>query len=340
MMGGGMMSVPPTGLPYAPIDPGQTSRLNTRLVSLAPPDQDGLVVFPAEGEKLELGEVSQTRFDARSQAALRRLAEDKAPTVVSQLVMWNVAGHLSWEAIAVLSKEWANVHEMAMARGFVARLDASQGDLPRDSKSGVPDKFGSIYFEFESTDASSAAIAKELRDMFEGKRVFGLKSTTTVPSRPADPSVLCKVRLGKRHGRKLDAVVSILISDGKGTNWAPGGKFTLADSKPSQDELKADEIATSIGEGVLGRLVHVELKNGPKYKGKPTHRIQILNASPLILNGLAIGGVDAKDQHPSVLSGVCIGPRRGISVPATAQIVESLGLKNGVRVLAVDLSGL
>ena len=43
---------------------------------------------------------------------------------------------------------------------------------------------------------------------------------------------------------------------------------------------------------------------------------------------------------PKALAGICIAPRRRMTVPATGEVVEQLGLKKGVRVVAIDLSGL
>ena len=50
-MGGGMRSVPPTDLPFAQLNPGQTRSLPTRLVSLSPPDPElGAVKLSEKGE--------------------------------------------------------------------------------------------------------------------------------------------------------------------------------------------------------------------------------------------------------------------------------------------------
>ena len=92
---------------------------------------------------------------------------------------------------------------------------------------------------------------------------------------------------------------------------------------------------------MLGRLVQVKLAQGPKGKHKDSFRIKIVNESPLILNGLALGGVEAgADRPPSVLAGVCLPPLKSMTVPATAEMVGRLHLDEGLRVLAVDLSGL
>ena len=87
------MSVPPTSLPFANLKPGQKRNLPTRLVSLSPPDPQSEtgVSFPAKDERLQLGDISQVNADPRVQKALKRLAADKAPTTVSQLVMWRLA---------------------------------------------------------------------------------------------------------------------------------------------------------------------------------------------------------------------------------------------------------
>ena len=69
--------------------------------------------------------------------------------------------------------------------------------------------------------------------------------------------------------------------------------------------------------------------------------MRIENYSPLILNGLAVLGTEHKaDEQPKELSGICIAPRRNVTVPATEEVVKNLGLRKGIRVVAADLSGL
>ena len=45
---------------------------------------------------------------------------------------------------------------------------------------------------------------------------------------------------------------------------------------------------------MLARLVRVQLAHGPKGKHKESFRIKIVNESPLILNGVALGGSEAE----------------------------------------------
>jgi hypothetical protein len=85
----------------------------------------------------------------------------------------------------------------------------------------------------------------------------------------------------------------------------------------------------------------VRLTAGPRVKGKPTFRIKVVNDSPLILNGLALGGAGVGDeQRPSVLQGLSIPPMKSLTVPASAEMVARLHLKENIPLLAADLSGL
>ena len=131
-MGGGFRSVPPTELPSALLQPGQTRELATRVVSLNPPSPETGVLMPQEGEKLLIGDIAQISSDPRLQKALRRLAADNAPDAVSQLVMWNLSGKLDWLTIDQLAKGWVNAQELALARQFVERLDS----LAEEGESG------------------------------------------------------------------------------------------------------------------------------------------------------------------------------------------------------------
>ena len=78
-----------------------------------------------EGEKhtVKVGDIAQISDNPKVQKALRRLAADKAPTTLSQLVMWNLSAGLDWNSISQLSQQWANRHELTLAQDFVERLD-------------------------------------------------------------------------------------------------------------------------------------------------------------------------------------------------------------------------
>jgi len=327
---GGMRSVPPTGNPHAILQPNQTRSLPTRLVSLTGPNPEAKVTFPSKGEKLELGDEKgnfftlpdgqEFKLDPRTRAALKRLAEDKAPTTISQLVLWNISAGRDWATIAQASRGWANAHEVTLARQFVTTLDA-----PAEGESGR------IYLEVKG----SPALAAEIAGLFKGNSMLGLKVESGVPSRPQGPAVACTIEVAGETAK-----VVVRASNDRGQAWVDGGKFdatiALKDGKPD-----ALALADSVAAGVLGRLVDVKLIKGKKVKGKDTYTVRIDNYSPLILNGLSLSGAgDKSSDAAKMLAGICLSPRKSLTVPASAEAVEGLGLKQGVRVLAADLSGL
>jgi len=328
MMGGGMRSIPPTNLPFASLKSGQTRHLPTRLVSLSQPDPERPVAMPAKGEKLEIGDITQITADVRVQKALKRIAADKAPSTVAQLVMWRVASKLDWEAIARMSKPWANAHELSLAREFVEKLDS----LP-DGESAA------LFCEIHGADDAQTALAAELCRLIDGRVVLGLPVKSGVPTRPDGPSVACRVQL-IGTAEKTEAQVQVAKSDGAATAWVPVGKFTLPLER-KDGKIEGAVFADALAEGILSRLVRAQLSKGPVVKGKQTYRIRIDNASPLLLNGLAVQGTVSKsDDQPKILAGISISPSRNMTVPATGEMVDELGLRKGIRVIAADLSGL
>ena len=92
---------------------------------------------------------------------------------------------------------------------------------------------------------------------------------------------------------------------------------------------------------MLDHLTNARLIVGPKVQGKPTYKIRIDNASPLILNGLALAGPEkSANARPSVLSGISLPPHRSMTVSASNEMIERLSLKKGARLVAADFSDL
>ncbi|MGB0070491.1 MAG: hypothetical protein WBQ11_20900 [Isosphaeraceae bacterium] len=325
-MGGGMRSVPPTSLPFANLKPGQKRDLPTRLVSLSQPDPESEtgVSFPAKDEKLQLGEVSQINGDDRVQKALKRLAADKAPATISQLVMWRLNVGMDWDRIAQISSAWANAYELTLAQQFVDRLDS------------LPDaETGTILFDVQSTGAAGAAHAAALTKELNEKAFLGLKTKLGIPTQPEGPAVGCRVKFAAG-----EATVQVVCSDGSASKWVPFGKFSLP-LTAGTEKFEAAKFGEALAEGVLSRMVRAQYMRGPTVKGKATYQVRIDNASPLVLNGLAVLGTETKtEEQPKELSGICIAPRRSMTVPATEEVVKTLGLRKGIRVVAADLSGL
>jgi hypothetical protein len=327
-MGCGFMSVPPTGTPYTTLKAGQTRHLPTRLVALTQPQANDPLAAPQKGEELQIGDIGQLTDDAKVQAALKRLAKDKAPQTVSQLVMWRVAGGLEWATIANLSKGWANAHELTLAQQFVEQLDGlAEGES------------GTMLYDVRASNAALEPLASEIGTLLKGKNVLGLRTKSGAPARPEGPAVLCRISVSGTAS-KPEALVQVLTSDATASKWLAAGKFTLPLARES-GKLKGVEFGNAMAEGVLGRLVRAQLSKGSRVKGKDTYKVRIDNASPLILNGLAVAGTSPKEgELPKVLSGISLSPRKSLTLPASLDVVDQLGLKGGVRVIAADLSGL
>jgi len=326
-MGGGMRSVPPTDLPSANLNPGQTRHLPTGLVSISTPDAQSGLSLPEKGEPLQiLGDVSGVVSDPKVQKALKRLAADKAPATISQMVMWRLASGLDWDLIGQLSEKWANRYEMTLAKDFVDRLDV----LPEGET-------GRLLFSVEATDPEREALAAEIAKSIDGKSVLGLIAQIGVPARPEGPAVACRVRL-----TGTNALVLVSSSDAAAVKWVPFGKFTLPLAK---DKAKLDvaKFNDGLAEGILNRLVRAQLIKGSatKAKDKLIYQLRIENASPLILNGVALLGTASKpDEFPKILSGFCVPPQKKMTYPVSDEVVKLAGLKKGTKVVALDLSGL
>ena len=329
-MGGGMRSVPPTGLPFADLKANQTRSLPTRLASLSAPTADGTVALPEKGERLQIGDLRTMKTDPRVLKALTRLALDKAPETLATLVLWNVASGLDWATIKEKSKGWANEHERSLAQSFVAQLD----DLPQGDT-------GVLLYEIKGSGAATSTLAKELSSLLKDRPVLGLTAKLGIPQAPDSPAVACKIVV-EGTSDKPAAIIFVANSDGSATSWVPTGKFTLPVALDG-GKLKVAEFANALAEGLLDRLVRVQIsKTGAMAKGKAVYKVRIDNASPLVLNGLAIlgGGKTKTETTPKVISGISIPPRKSMSLPITGDMVDQFGLRKDVRVIAADLSGL
>jgi len=295
-----------------------------------PDDPDSQVVMPAKGERLRVGDIRDRDGDPRVATALTRLANDQAPDTVATLVMWHVAGGLSWDAIEAKSKGFAVPHELSLARSFVDRLD----NLPKE-------KSGALLYEVTGSGGAGDALAAELAVVLKDRTVLGLKAKSGVPAEPDGPSVACKVVVGGTAG-KPEATVYVATTDRTGSKWDATGKFelpvSLRDGRPD-----AAKFADAMAEGLLSRLVRAQVtKTQQMAKGKPVYIVKIDNASALVLNGLAVLGVGEgkAEQAPKVLTGISVSPHRRMTLPLTAETVDGLGLRKGVRVIAAEFSGL
>ena len=359
-MGGGMMggmggmrgmvgmgwfgSVPPTGCLETTLEPKQSRHLPTPIVSLNGPGADMQPLVPAKGEVLRVSGIDQWTDDTRARAALKGLAEAKAPATVAQMVLWYVISGASWDDIGRLSQGWGNAQELALARRFVAELEKGGtlgGRLQTDP--------GPLYWEIKAEGEHARTLAENLRAFWSKCPVLGLSAREGIDKAPKGPALACRMTLSD-----TSAEITFSASHPSGTEWVGVGRFRIKlsdlevrpdDAAKDTPELKAKRESARLGElaaeGMLARLVRVQLAHGPRVKGKPGYQIKIINESPMILNGLAVTGIKSKEQEmPSILAGLSVPPSKTLKVPASAELVERLRLKQGVRVMATDLSGL
>ncbi len=254
-----------------------------------------------------------------------------------------MAAGLDWDAIARDSKDWANDHERALARQFVATLDQPRDPVPTNRLAPPPDS-GKLYWELTAKGESGQALAGAIRSVLAKQTVLGLSATEGIPARPAGPG------LAWRGVINDDGTITVLVevTDAQGAKWTPMGEFTVkrpADANPptGKEALTrlAAETADQVAAGVLGRVVRVQLSKPKRVQDKLIYQVQIANDSPLVLNGLAVAGPDESGKAElKALAGLNVPPHKTMSVPATTELVQRLGLKDGVRVVAADLSGL
>ena len=251
------------------------------------------MALPGRGEPLNLADEADMLADSPVvRAALLRLSYEKAPANVAQLVLWNVRAGLDWTTISRLSKKWANANEVALARHFVRRLAAANGVLPK-TDSGV------LYFEIGSQNAGQETSIAEIRDLLKDKAVVGLAAQIGIPTKPEGPAVACRVHL-IASGNATEAVVQVLTTDNTGREWVSAGKFNLPLVRDAKGQLDSAKLLDQVAEGTLSRLVRVQLLKEKirDKKGNVIHMIKIENASPLVLNGLALSGTRA-DAEPT-----------------------------------------
>jgi hypothetical protein len=238
--------------------------------------------------------------------------------------MWRLSTGTEWQAIAELSEKWSNPFELTLARDFVEKLDT----LPEGET-------GRLLIEVTSTDPASQEKVAALTKLLADKTVLGLNTVIGIPAKPEGPAVACRVRLDGKQ-----ALVQVEGSDATAENWLPSGKFSLPLAS-TEDKFESAKFADSLAEGVLNRLVRTQLTKGPRVKDHPTYQIRIDNASPFVLNGLAVVGTTSDEaQAPRMMPPLCLPPHKSFTVSANEEVVRSLGLRKGIRITALDLSGL
>ncbi|WP_422931808.1 hypothetical protein [Singulisphaera sp. PoT] len=326
--GGGFRSLPPAGPASAVIRPGQSRRLPTRLVSLTGPGADAGLVSPRRGEPLRILDVDAVEgINPSLREVIKRLAEEKTPETVAQLVLWHLGQGLDWSRLEELAEGWANRNELTLARQIVDRLKSRGGPRP-DLETAVS------YFEIASKLPGDRPSVLGLRKVLQGKTILGLASREGIPDRPEGPALASRVEVDG-----CAASVRILAADEAGNAWVEMGEFSMPLLAEDGTARGAAELADAWAELLLSRMVRAQFVRGAS--GKDHDVIRIENRSPMVLKGLTLDGRKAPPgARPSTLIGISLPPRKGMSVSVSAEVVRRLGLRQGVHVSAANLSGL
>ncbi len=192
-----------------------------------------------------------------------------------------------------------------------------------------------ICYELTSRRDESDAMLKDLRKILAESAIVGLRTCDGIPASPSHPCLACRLRLDESLVQ-----VQLSVSDDAGTAWKPVAKFTVnLKSKEGQDR-SAIEVIDQLSERILGRVIGVQLV-AKSVRGKKKYAIQINNASPLVLNSIALMGPSADEKTPpTVMLGLSVPPHRTLTLPASEDAVERLGLSKGVKPIAARLGDL
>ncbi|SIO62449.1 hypothetical protein SAMN05444166_7050 [Singulisphaera sp. GP187] len=331
--GGGFRSVPAGKTPETMLKAKETRRLSTLAISLDGPRDDESVNVPLKGERLQLGEIGQLKRGVATELVVQRLGAENAPETMAQLVLWNVAAGVDWSKVSRLSRSWANPAELALAKQFVSALS------PTGVALGTPAS-GHLFWDEERRDSGTDALAAAMSLLLQKHLVLGLKPERGIPGSPPGPALACRLIIDE------DKVnVALATSDTRARAWSALGSLEITvgslAADPGAIESEAAEVIDMMSSRLLEKLTRAELIKGPKSRGKDTYTIRVDNGSPLILSGLAIAGAEASKPIPfAALAGLSVSPLTSLRLPATPEIVEQLGLKQRIRVVAASLGGL
>ena len=282
--------------------------------------------LPAKGEELQLSDAAG--LDQRIQNALTRLAYAKAPTVIGQMVMWNLSSGMSWEEIARKAKGSATTDDIALAKDLAQRLQKE--DALKELETGK------IHWEVTSADTGDAT-AKGLTEWFKNRQMLGLVLQPGVPVTPERPSMAIRVKLHADN----QATVVVQSSDGTSKEWVNQGKFNLPIAKKAGEssELFAARISDELADGVLSRVVRVQVTD-KKVDGRKIYSLRVDNASPLVLSGLAVKSGSSEKEIATIMN-LSVRPHKSIQIPLDPKSVSRFGLAGkGVKAIGADLTAL
>ena len=282
--------------------------------------------MPQEGEALKIRNIDAIEgVSPRLRNVVKKLAQEKAPEAVAQLVLWHLGYEIDWPTLEDLSRPWANRSEVALAKQFVNRLGGIEAADPVVEP-------GTIFYDLSAAGTQHLLLAAEVRRLLDDRPLLGLTARFGVPAQPQGPALACRIEL--KDGPTL---VRVSSSDEAGNSWVDMAKFSVAMLDSEDNPPTPSEFIDRVAAGLLDRLIRVRLTR----EGQGKDGIRVENGSPLVLNGLTLAGREATTCSQNLpLVGLSLSPRKAMTIPAPSRVVRRLGSGKGIRVLAADLSGL
>src|SRR5262249_56889647 len=125
-----------------------------------------------KGEGVEMRAINTIEGSSpRLQGAVKRLAEERAPETVAQLVLWHLGYGIDWPTRVQLSRPWANPSEVALARQFVDR----QGEA--ESAGRVPDT-GTLFYDVSAAEPAQERLGADVRKLLDTRTLLGPDAPT------------------------------------------------------------------------------------------------------------------------------------------------------------------
>ena len=157
---------------------------------------------------------------------------------------------------------------------------------------------------------------------------------TASPRRPDGPSIACEAqpgRLDRDAGPRRPSRGRPTPTCDRWVDARAGSPSPLRQTGRESRASRPAEVADALADGVLAPPGPREAR--ARARGSRARRLTRSRSSTLrrfVLNGLALAGTDeAEASSPPLLAGLCVPPRKTLTVPATAEVVERLKLKDG-----------
>ncbi len=137
--------------------------------------------MPREGEVLKLRDIDAIEgVSPRLRDVVKRLAEEKAPETVSQLVLWHLGYGIDWPTLESLSQGWANRSELALAKQFVDGRTGTEA-------AGRVREPGTIFYEVSAAGPGQERLASEVRRLLDDQSLLGSDGPAGSPGPASGP---------------------------------------------------------------------------------------------------------------------------------------------------------